>query len=161
MSCAHRGPDAAKPALTVATSGLDPFEQAALGVLRFMASSFAHPASQHWMQAMHLSVHAWGPSRGPALCHTLLNVMNAMRSTRRPDFRFSNPACPVCREQLTQHERHLIVSIHHARRGERTALNATAAMLCCGTDAEPFIAAVDRIVREHNLTVVSGQRAAW
>jgi hypothetical protein len=139
--------------LTVAGSRLDAFEQASLGVMRFMASSLATPQSQHWREALHLAAHAWGPVQVPALAFGLLNVLDAMRMTRKPMFRFSNPACPECRLRLSQHERQLMFCIAHARRNRRTALNADATILCCGEDPTMFVQAVDRFVAGFGLKV--------
>ena len=135
-------------------AGLDPFELAFLQISRYFFASFSDPERRHWSTAFTLAKRAWGPFHGPALATGIVEVLDAMRMTRRETFMFSNPVCPNCSSKISGHERNLMTCVMAARRGNRTKLNAGALMLFNGQEPQVFIAVLDAFIAGFGLGVL-------
>ncbi len=82
---------------------------------------------------------AWfGSDKGFAITIAIVNLVKALRDSRRSPFRFSNPGCPVCREMATPQKRLLLKIMLHiangraagARRPSRVAKAMTRCQSC-------------------------------
>lgn len=150
MSGAGRGvrercPEAA--GLGAPIGSLHPFEATALSVARGFFRGFADPPSQGWMGAFAAARVAFAPEVGPAAALAVLDVVGALRGTRRSAFRFSNPACPCCAERLTEHERQLMAALRAVREDRLDAARAHAMLLLEGGDSALLLGAMAMLVR--------------
>jgi hypothetical protein len=83
---------------------------------------------------------AWfGLGTGLTVASEVFYLFKALRQARRSTFRFSNPACPVCREFVTEHEQMLIDIIVSLQTQNLVCARTTAIMLCEGHDENPLL----------------------
>lgn len=73
-------------------------------------------------------------------------LVQVMALCRRAPFRHSNPDCAGCALVLTGEERHLLLMLHHLRRGRPGAARVHAAMLCEAGPVEALIEAAMAVV---------------
>jgi hypothetical protein len=89
---------------------------------------------------------AWyGRSEGLAITAATMDLLLALRHSRRSAFRFSNPTCPVCREYLTRHEILLVRVMLHVAKGKTHSACADALALCEGFDENPLLHEARRV----------------
>lgn len=90
---------------------------------------------------------AWfGRGSGLEITSAVLSLVNALRQSRRSMFRFSNPACKVCREFVTEHEHLLLRIVMAMQSGNLIGARTSAIMLCEGHDENPLLKAVGNVV---------------
>jgi hypothetical protein len=131
----------------VADLGLDGFEQTALAIMRHFFASFAHPACQGWLRAARVAETCFEAHAAGGRLLELLGVVQAMRLARRTPFAFSNPDCACCAMLLTPAERHLMLALQAARRGQRGVATAQALMLCEGAVTADLLDALAALPR--------------
>lgn len=142
--CSHGSREAS--AQSPADIGLDICECAILDVSRHFFCAYTETDVPHWERALKMAVDHFQTEDGPAIAISLLNVVNAMRSTRRNMFRFNSPYCPKCRKKITASESNLMKSIHFARRSQRSVGEMEALILCEGHSADRLMCAIDQLV---------------
>ncbi len=152
MSACNHGPFGNRKLLV--NAGLDPFELAFLQISRYFFAAFSDPETRHWTTAFALAKRSWGAIHGPAIATGIVEVLDAMRITRRETFMFSNPVCPNCSAKISDHERHLMACVVAVRKGHRAKLNAGALMLFNGQEPRVFIAALDAFIGGFGLGVL-------
>jgi hypothetical protein len=140
LGCGKTAP--ARHEYRVATLGLDAFELAALAIMRLIFASFADPASHAWLRAARAAETCFEDGDAGARFLDLLRVVREMRMARQTPFRFSNADCACCAGVVTEAERHLMLAMRAARRGDRGTANAQALMLCEGGDTSGLLAAL-------------------
>jgi hypothetical protein len=130
---------------------LDRFAHLTLALLRSYCQTFAAPPSQGWLQAIEIATRHAGSDRAPSLCYDLLAVIQALRSSRRSVFTFSNPDCPCCRPIVAAEERQLLAMLEALRRGHRGQAATHALLVCEGQSAERLLEAASRYLQRHDL----------
>ncbi|MEM8871610.1 MAG: hypothetical protein AAF848_02100 [Pseudomonadota bacterium] len=131
--------------LPVHEAGLDLFEVAVLDIMRFYFLSFADPASQGWLRAMHTATTHFKAEAAPIIAFQILAMVQAMRCSRASVFIFSSPVCPECSAMLSDEERHMMAAIHCIRCGRPNEARTHAMLLCQGNPTETFLMAVDAL----------------
>lgn len=126
--------------------GLDVCECAILDVSRHFFCAYTETEVPHWERALKLAVDHFRTEDGPAIAISVLNVLSAMRSTRRNVFRFNSPYCPKCKKKITASECNLMRSIHFARRSQRSVGEMEALILCEGHSADRLMLAIDQLI---------------
>ncbi|MFN6977169.1 MAG: hypothetical protein ACK4OP_03525 [Gemmobacter sp.] len=127
----------------------DPFARLTLSLLRWHFQTFAAPASQGWLRALHCATLHAGPNAAGALCYDLVAVVQALRATRRSSFRFNPEGCACCRVWLTPDERRLVEMIGAVRAGRLGRAQALGQILCDGNPAENLIAMTEVYLNRH------------
>ena len=115
-------------------AGLDHDEDILLTLLRFFLESFAFPQSQSWVRSIDCAAHYFGADKGAIITQRLLYALDALRSSRRSDFRFNAPSCSACSAIITEDERRFMTAVIKARRGIKGPLAAELMLLCEGND---------------------------
>lgn len=141
--CARTGPGARECA--VADLAPDPYELAALSVMRHLFSSFAAPSGHGWLAAAAEAEQRFRAFQPGERFFELLRVVQAMRRARRSPFQFSNPHCPPCAAVLTEAERHLMLALQAARRGRLGPSRTHAMLLCEGADVSAVVEAMGAV----------------
>lgn len=128
--------------IPVAEAGFDSLELSVLAISRFYFQSFAIPESQMWMRALEVARDCFGEARGGELGNLVLDMVQAMRLSRRSGFRFSNPGCACCSQILSENERQMMGVFIAVRHGLLSQAHAHAMILCEGNDTVEFLAAM-------------------
>ncbi|MEM6371235.1 MAG: hypothetical protein AAF727_00420 [Pseudomonadota bacterium] len=125
----------------LAALDVDPVEYGFLNAARFFCLSFSEPCSGAWVTAL-LGAPSFFPGDDSAeTMRCALAVVHEMRTSRRSTFRFSNPRCEACAAIVTEHERHLVQMVQHARAGRGSMMASSAMLLCEGHDTARVCAA--------------------
>lgn len=127
--------------------GLAREEEIVLAVARLFFLSFAAPGSEAWIAAMAAAAQGLGPRDGAIVAARLLDVIQAIRRSRRSVFLFNATRCPDCSALATEHERRLLRALCAVRRGEGTVARAEIMMLCEGNPAEAVLGALSALGR--------------
>lgn len=130
---------------SVLDAGLTIEETRILTTLRLFCTTYANPRHQTWELAFETSQRDFGPIHGPQIGMAVMNVMRALRSTRRTTFRFTNPACDCCSNTLSDHELHMMTLLQAERRGDGIARQTHAVILCEGEDPHMFLACMEEL----------------
>ena len=103
---------------------------------------------------------AWfGRGLGLDIASHCLSLIRAVRQSRRSNFRFSNPACPVCREYVSGHEEVLLRLLMGQLQGKLAAARACAIMICEGHDETDLIQAAGKLSAALNGVRIGASRA--
>lgn len=90
---------------------------------------------------------AWfGPMLGNIIFRSTAQLLRALRQNRQSPFKFSNPACPVCRDHVTPHEQLLMKMVHSVMRGDVAKARSAAIILCEGNNEFDLIEAAQNLV---------------
>lgn len=147
-----------KSDLFLADAGFDAIECRLLKIARFFLVAYTKPQTQAWELAFDMGCSGFGNSLGPHVSMEIVNVLRAMRESRKTNFHFNNPACPKCAERVTDCERHLVRTIKAVRSRRVADARMESLILCEGFDTEPLLEAVVRLaalVQSFDLTTVS------
>ncbi|MCR9135669.1 MAG: hypothetical protein NXI27_06735 [Alphaproteobacteria bacterium] len=125
--------------------GLDACERALLDMVRHFLLAYTKHDHPHWETALELGSRYFGARNGPLTTFAVLDVIKALRTSRKTCFTFNNPRCGTCRNKLSDCERHLCRTLHFARNGERSRVRTEALILCEGFDTKALLAAVERL----------------
>ncbi|MEM8656823.1 MAG: hypothetical protein AAGF22_01895 [Pseudomonadota bacterium] len=131
--------------LKLCDAGLDRFEVAVLDIMRFYFLSFASPATQGWLRALHTATAHFKAEAAPIIAFQVLAMVQAMRCSRPSVFTFSSPTCPDCAAVLSDAERHMMAAIHCIRASRRNEAQTHAMLLCQGNPTETFLMSVDAL----------------
>lgn len=126
-------------------SDLDKSECAVLDIFRNFLLSYTNNEHPHWELALTLSDNHFGENYGPQAAISVLNVLRAVRMSRKSCFQFNNPNCAGCRMKLTDCERHLLRTLRFARTGNMAKSRMQALILCEGFDVELLLKAIIRL----------------
>lgn len=135
-----------KSDLLLADAGFDAIECRLLKIARFFLVAYTKPQTQAWELAFDMGCTGFGESLGPHVSMEIVNVLRAMRESRKTTFHFNNPACPKCAERVTDCERHLVRTIKAVRSRRVADARMESLILCEGFDTEPLLEAVVRLV---------------
>ncbi len=155
---AHDHPPAGKD-LLLKDAGFDIVECRLLTISRYFLVSYTKPQTLAWETAFDLSCADFGERDGPAVGLSVVNMLRAMRESRKTMFSFNNPRCPECGRRITDCERHLIASIKAARNRKSADARMEVLILCEGFDTGRVIAAINSLVAL--LPPVKAARAAF
>jgi len=122
-----------------------PVQIAILEIMRFYFVAYADPQRNAWEMAFEHGQRVFGTTRGPVMAARVLDVVQAMRFSRKSTFRFSNPYCECCRKRISNSERHILDAICALDRGDTVGAMASALVLCEGFDTEPFLDAAKKL----------------
>jgi len=150
-ACCHRDPSEAE--ILVEEVGFDRSETAILEVARFYWQTFAEPASQSWLFALHMSEQRFGDRQGGEIGLEILATVQAMRMSRKSCFRFNNPRCTGCAKFLSPHER-LFMNVYIPLRDGKLGPALTHAMILCEGNSTDGL--IDRM--RHLANAVTGDR---
>lgn len=125
--------------------GLDDLEQVLLDVARLYFCAYTDVKVPHWERALKHAVTHIKTKNAPTVAISLLNVLCAMRTTRRAMFHFNSPYCRDCSRKVTMSESNLMRAIHYIRRGQREAAEMEAFILCEGRDIKEFMLSIDQL----------------
>lgn len=120
-------------------------EQAVLQILRLMCLSYARPQAQSWEQALATATAAFGPTAGGEIAIAVMQLMRAIRVTRRTTFRFRDPGCSCCRDRLSDVELKVIGLLRAARQDPVRPARIDALILTEGGPTAAVIAEADRL----------------
>ena len=129
-----------------AHSGFDLIECRLLTISRYLLVSYAKPQTAAWEIAFDLSCVDFGECDGPLVAMALVNLLRAMRESRKTTFHFNNPRCPECAGRICDCERHLIGAIKAARNRKIADVRMESLILCEGFDTEPLILAIGGLI---------------
>ncbi len=132
--------------LLLADSGFDVIEYRLLAISRYFLVSYTKPQTAAWEIAFDLSCVDFGERDGPHVAMALVNLLRAMRESRKTTFHFNNPRCPQCAGRVCDCERHLIGAIKAARHRKIADVRMESLILCEGFDTEPLIMAINSLV---------------
>jgi len=121
--------------------GLDPIETQILDITRHVFQSYAAPNTQAWLNGLAYARRAFGYS-GPQAFALVVDVLQAVRTSRTSCFIFNSPTCPCCAGVVTEHERRLILAFAAIRRGEVGRVRTELMMLCEGAPTGAVIRAL-------------------
>ena len=129
-------------------------EQAVLQVLRFICVTYAKPQAHSWEQALAMAADAFGPAVGGEVAVAVMQLMRAIRVTRRTTFRFRDPNCACCRTRLSDVEAKVITLVRAARKDPLRPARVDALILTEGGPTAAVLAEADRLagVLERRLT---------
>ena len=127
--------------LSLEALNVDPVEFAFLTAARYFCLSFQEPQSGAWVTAMLGSEFFFPGDASAEKMRRALSVVHEMRTSRQSTFWFSNPRCEECTAIVTEHERHLLQLIQHARARRLSMMSSSAMLLCEGSDTERLRAA--------------------
>lgn len=133
----------------VADLGLDPFAELTLALARLHFQTFADPASQGWLAALHLATARVGPRAAGALCYDLVALVQALRSARASAFRFNPEPCACCRAWATPEERQLMDLLAALRAGRTGLARTLVQLLCDGRPDEGVLAMAELYLTRH------------
>lgn len=126
-------------------TGLDFCECAVLDTVRHFLLSYTKQNYPHWETALELCDQHFGENYGPLTSASVLNVIRALRRSRKTCFRFNNPHCAGCRTKLTDCERLFFRALRFARMGNRPKARMEALILCEGFDTSALLEAMERL----------------
>jgi len=126
-------------------AGSGAVEQNLLLVARHYFMSYANPGTLYWEVATDVCRDRFGQVAGPQIAVALLNVLRAMRGSRKTIFKFTNPFCKVCSTKTSDCERLLVCAIAHTRNGNKSAAAMDALMLCEGNDTGETMGAIEEL----------------
>ncbi|MEM8794609.1 MAG: hypothetical protein AAGE61_03495 [Pseudomonadota bacterium] len=126
--------------------GLDDVDKNVLTAMRFFCTSYTHPPSQAWEVAFDETVRAFGHASGPVIAYSIINLLRTLKHARTTVFKFTNPTCPCCREEITDMEMRAIKTIQALRHGDPMAAQTQAMMLCEGVAGQSLIEACTALV---------------
>ena len=112
-----------------------------LEIMRYFFIAYTDPQRNAWEMAFMHAQNRFGTVRGPVIVSRALDVVQAMRLSRKSSFRYSNPYCTCCRERISHSEKHIMETIRAFDRGDPVAAQANALVLCEGHDTGPFLKA--------------------
>lgn len=124
---------------------LDACECVVLDTVRHFLLSYTKNNHPHWETALELCDRHFGENYGPLTFASVLNMIRALRKSRKTCFLFNNPHCAGCRLKLTDCERLLFRTLYFARSGNRSKARMEALILCEGFDTDPLLTAMDRL----------------
>ncbi|NBN63661.1 hypothetical protein [Pannonibacter tanglangensis] len=120
-------------------------EQAVLQVLRYLCLTYARPQAHSWEQALVLAADAFGPAVGGEVAVAVMQLMRAIRVTRRTTFRFRDPHCPCCRSRLSEAEAKVITLVRAARKDPARPARVDALILTEGAPTAAVLAEAERL----------------
>jgi hypothetical protein len=120
-------------------ASLAPFERACIAILRCYCAAWSKPSAQGWERALDLAAEAFGEREGGRAARRVLDLMRALRASRRSTFHFNNPFCAGCSARLTDGERLLAAAVRAARDGDACAARTSAIVLCEGGPTESLL----------------------
>lgn len=112
-----------------------------LEIMRFFFVAYTDPQSNAWEMAFSRASNRFGPSRGPVIVAMILEMVQAMRCSRKSILHFSNPWCACCRDRISGSEKHIMETVRAFDRGDPVTARANALVLCEGHDTGPFLQA--------------------
>lgn len=121
---------------------------AVLEIMRFFFVAYSDPGRHAWETAFSHARKAFGETRGPVMAAKVLEMVQAMRYSRKSVFRFSNPYCECCRLRISNSERHMLDAVCALRRGDTVGARANALVLCEGFETDGFLDAARNLVAE-------------
>ncbi|MEM7472579.1 MAG: hypothetical protein AAF340_14620 [Pseudomonadota bacterium] len=124
----------------------DAFEKNVLTLARLFFLSFHLPKRQAWVSAFQFGEDRFGKSSGAAVAKGVMEIVNAMRSTRTSGFGYCDAFGAECSASLTREERYLISTLHHMRNQNPTAAAMNAMLLCEGADTTAYMARIDQLI---------------
>lgn len=116
----------------LADSGLDPFEEGLLPLLRHLICACRVPQSQSWHRAFVIAGESMGEVQGLAVAHGLWPLVQAVHRHRGRGFQCHDPLDIDRRTLLTRDEEHLLRALHHMRRDQTPAARDAVEDLCGG-----------------------------
>ncbi|MEL6218873.1 MAG: hypothetical protein AAFR79_10455 [Pseudomonadota bacterium] len=137
--------DAVPSAVALDDAGFSTLERQCLQVMRLYFSSFAEPQASGWVGAIDYARMSFSAERAMDLAGAILDTVQAMRTSRRSVFNFSNPLCKHCAKLLAPAERHLISTVHCLRAGKSEEAGVHAMLLCEGNPSKRFLTAAGRL----------------
>jgi hypothetical protein len=137
-----------KPKDTLLTdAGFDQVETLCLTLARLFFVTFATPASQSWMRAFQEAEQALPDLDGRSIGFQVLDVLKAIRSSRRSVFMYSNPDCPGCQRIVTEHEFRLISALSALRRDQKQYAQMQLMLLCEGNPTGVALSRMAQLAR--------------
>lgn len=143
-NCTHNQRDKTN-AQTPAEIGLDELEQVLLDVARLYFCAYTDIKVPHWERALKHAVTHIKSKNAPTIAISLLNVLCAMRTTRRAMFHYNSPYCRDCSRKVTMSESNLMRAIHYVRRDQREAAEMETFILCEGRDIQEVMVSINRL----------------
>lgn len=131
--------------LPLSQYALDSCEYAVLDTVRHFLLAYTNLDQPHWETALELGNRHFGANNGPLTSVTVLEVIKALRKSRRTCFKFNNPYCRECCTKLSHCERHFCRTLHFARTGDRAKFQSEALILCEGFDTKAFLAEMESL----------------
>lgn len=129
----------------------DSFEKNVLRLARLFFLSFHYPQQQAWISAFEFADSEFGQNTGPQIAKSILDMVNAMRATRRSGFSYCDPHCKECSAFMTREERYLISTVHQFRRGQSITAQMNVMLLCEGGDGIQLINRIMYLVQFSNV----------
>jgi len=127
------------------TLGLDETEELVLSIIRCYCLAYSQPGRMCWEHALDKATVRFGADKGAAVSFATLGVLRAMRCARKTTFRFNNPFCSGCRNQVSNCERLLLSTLKFARHGDDASAHMQALILCEGFDVQPMLLALKQL----------------
>jgi hypothetical protein len=127
--------------IRVQDAALDAADICVLSLQRQLFHSFCWPNGRVWSTALTEANQQFGHTDAGAVWEAVLLQVEAMRTTRRSMFTFSNPQCQHCRQVLTGDERHLAYTLRALRRRQPGWAMTHALCLCEGNDPGRYLQA--------------------
>lgn len=131
----------------VKSSGLDPFEQRLLELIRLKLAHLAGPRPRYSAEIKDIAADFFGAEAAPQLLDAVMHLVAVMAHARSGQFHYANPYCEGCARILTREEGHLLRLIHHARRGQKGLSYAQALMLCDTKPVTDVIRAAEELAQ--------------
>lgn len=133
----------------LAELGLDPFADLTLALMRLHFQTFAEPASQGWLAALHLATARVGPRAAGGLCYDLVALVQALRTARSSVFRFNPQTCACCRVWVTPEERQVMELLAALRTGRAGSARTLVQILCDGNPNDDLLAMAELYLTRH------------
>ncbi|MCG8405205.1 MAG: hypothetical protein MI923_08420 [Phycisphaerales bacterium] len=128
------------------TLHLDRFEYSILQIVQLMCQNYVQPTSHAWEKALAQSAAMFGTVGGGAVAIAVLNMLSALRKSRRTSFQFTDPFCACCRTSISECEMRLLNIINGKRTGQTQKIHMNSVILCEGFPAEDFLEKIDTLI---------------
>ena len=146
-----------KKNIPIDQAGLSREEIQLLELLRYFCSHFAAGLSPQEVLDKGMDPEILETELSGRTVIAFMNVLLAMRQSRKSVFRFNSSHCAVCRHRVSECENLLLSTIRSRRNRELQAARVYAMILCEGNDTDLLFIAIDRMSAEMSLY----PEAAW
>jgi hypothetical protein len=119
-----------------------------LEIIRVICTAYSSATPESLRVANDVAEAWFGPTLGKITFRSTAQLLRTLRQNRQSPFRFSNPACPVCRDYVTPHEQLLMKMVHSVMCSDVAKARSAAIILCEGNDE------FDLIETTKNLAIV-------
>ena len=117
-----------------------------LEIIRVICAEYSSATPENLRVATDVADAWFGPTLGKAIFKLTSQLLRVLRQNRQSPFKFSNPACPVCRDYMTPHEQLLMKMVHSLMSGDVAKARTAAIILCEGNDEFDLIEAAKNLV---------------